>query len=162
MLQKSQNPLFDDLAYLLQKEYALCNRNLTYSGPSFGPFIQIWKNLYGFNFKEAKKLLDAWKPSNDSPVDKVRKLMFKAILSEDVYEQIPQLTNRDLYVSVQDYINALELLPLISRRYRTLKDGGMNNIFDFSDEIDQIQTDCPYIKTADYIVNKLIEKVKRV
>ncbi|WP_285827147.1 SIR2 family protein [Bacteroides acidifaciens] len=160
LLQKSQNPLFDDLAYLLQKEYALCNRNLTYSGPSFGPFIQIWKNLYGFNFKEAKKLLDAWKPSNDSPVDKVRKLMFKAILSEDVYEQIPQLTNRDLYVSVQDYINVLELLPLISRRYRTLKDGGMNNIFDFSDEIDQIQTDCPYIKTADYIVNKLIEKVK--
>lgn len=34
LLQKSQNPLFDDLAYLLQKEYALCNRNLTYSGPS--------------------------------------------------------------------------------------------------------------------------------
>ncbi len=160
LLQKSQNPLFDDLAYLLQKEHAFCNRNSTYSGLPFSPYTQIWKNLYGFNFKGAKNLLDAWKPSNDSPVDKVRKLMFKAILSEDVYEQIPPLTNRDLYVSVQDYINALELLPLISRRYRTLKDGGMNNIFDFSDIIDHIQTDCPYIKNADYIVNKLIEKVK--
>lgn len=160
LLQKSQNPLFDDLADLLQKEYALCNQNLAYPGLTFSPFIQIWKNLYGFNFKEAKKLLDAWKPSNDRPVDKVRKLMFKAILSEDVYEQIPQLTNRDLYVSVQDYINALELLPLISRRYRTLKGGGMNNIFDFSEEINQILTDCPYIKTEDYIVNKLIEKIK--
>ena len=41
LLQKSQNPLFDDLAYLLKKEYALCNRNLTYSGRSGGPFIQI-------------------------------------------------------------------------------------------------------------------------
>lgn len=160
LLQKSQNPLFDDLADLLQKEYALCNQNLTYPGLTFSPFIQIWKNLYGFNFKEAKKLLDVWKLSNDRPVDKVRKLMFKAILSEDVYEQIPQLTNRDLYVSVQDYINALELLPLISRRYRTLKGGGMNNIFDFSEEINQILTDCPYIKTEDYIVNKLIEKIK--
>lgn len=160
LLQKSQNPLFDDLADLLQKEHALCNQNLTYPGLTFSPFIQIWKNLYGFNFKEAKKLLDAWKPSNDRPVDKVRKLMFKAILSEDVYEQISQLTNRDLYVSVQDYINALELLPLISRRYRTLKGGGMNNIFDFSEEINQILTDCPYIKTEDYIVNKLIEKIK--
>lgn len=69
-------------------------------------------------------------------------------------------TNRDLYFSVQDYINALELLPLISRRYRTLKDGGMSNIFDYSDEIDQIQTDCPYLKNADHIVNKLIDKVK--
>lgn len=160
LLQKSQNPLFEDLADLLQKEHALCNQNLTYPGLTFSPFIQIWKNLYGFNFKEAKKLLDAWKPSTDRPVDKVRKLMFKAILSEDVYEQIPQLTNRDLYVSVQDYINALELLPLISRRYRTLKGGGMNNIFDFSEEINQILTDCPYIKTEDYIVNKLIEKIK--
>ena len=160
LLQKSQNPLFDDLADLLQKEHALCNQNLTYPGLTFSPFIQIWKNLYGFNFKEAKKLLEAWKPSNDRPVDKVRKLMFKAILLEDVYEQIPQLTNRDLYVSVQDYINALELLPLISRRYLALKGGGMNNIFDFSEEINQILTDCPYIKTEDYIVNKLIEKIK--
>lgn len=160
LLQKSQNPLFDDLADLLQKEHALCNQNLTYPGLTFSPFIQIWKNLYGFNFKEAKKLLDTWKLSNDRPVDKVRKLMFKAILSEDVYEQIPQLTNRDLYVSVQDFINALELLPLISRRYRTLKGGGMNNIFDFSEETNQILTDCPYIKTEDYIVNKLIEKIK--
>lgn len=160
LLQKSQNPLFDDLAYLLQKEHAFCNRNLTYLSLPSSLFIQIWKNLYSFNFKGAKHLLDAWKPSNDSPVDKVRKLMFKAILSEDVYEQIPLLTNRDLYASVQDYINALELLPLISRRYRTLKDGGMSNIFDFSDMIDQIQTDCPYIKNADHIVDKLIEKVK--
>lgn len=160
LLQKFQNTLFDDLVYLLQKERALCNGNLTYLGQSSSPFMQIWKNLYGFNFKEAKKLLDLWKPSNDSPLDKVRKLMFKAILSEDVFEQISPLTNRDLYISVQDYINALELLPLISRRYRTLKDGGMSNIFDFSDEIDQLQTDCPYVKTTNYIVNKLIEKVK--
>lgn len=160
LLRKSQNPLFDDLAYLHQKERALCNRHLTNLVFPCNVFMQIWKSLYGFNFKEAKKLLDAWKPSNDSPIDKIRKLMFKAILSEDVFEQISPLTNRDLYVSIQDYINALELLPLISRRYRTLKDGGMNNIFDFSDEIDQIQTDCPYIKNADHIVNKLIDKVK--
>lgn len=160
ILHKSQNPIFECLAYLLQKECALCNRNLTYSDLSFSPFIQIWKTLYGFNFKEAKKLLDAWKPSNDSPIDKVRKLMFKAILSEDVFEQISPLTNRDLYFSVQDYINALELLPLISRRYRTLKDGGMTNIFDFSEESDQLKTDCPYLKNADHIVNKLIDKVK--
>ena len=160
LLQNSQIPLMDDLAYLLQKERALCNRNLTNSGFPCNAFMQIWKSLYGFNFKEAKKLLDAWKPSNNSPIEKVRKLMFKAILSEDVFEQISPLTNRDLYVSIQDYINALELLPLISRRYRTLKDGGMNNIFDFSDEIDQIQTDCPYIKNADYIVNKLTDKIK--
>lgn len=160
LLQKSQNPLSDDLAYLLQKERTLCNRNLSYSGLPFNAFMQIWKNLYGFNFKEAKKLLDAWKPSNDSPIEKVRKLMFKAILSEDVFEQISPLSNRDLYASVQDYINALELLPLISRRYRTLKDGGMSNIFDYSDEIDQIQTDCPYLKNADHIINELIDKVK--
>lgn len=160
ILQKSQNTIFDGLAYLFQKEYALCNRNLTYSGLSFSPFIQIWKNLYGFNFKKAKKLLDAWKPSNDSPIDRVRKLMFRAILSEDVFEQISPLTNRDLYFSVQDYLNALELLPLISHRYRTLKDGGMSNIFDFSEESDQLKTDCPYLKDADYIVNKLIDKVK--
>lgn len=160
LLQKSQNPLMDDLAYLLQKERALCNRHLTNSGFPCNVFMQIWKSLYGFNFKEAKKLLDTWKPSNDSPIEKVRKLMFNAILSEDVFEQISPLTNRDLYVSIQDYINALELLPLISRRYRTLKDGGMNNIFDFSDEIDQIQTDCPYIKNADHIVNKLTDKIK--
>lgn len=160
LLEKSQNPLFNDLAYLFQKERTLRNENLTYPDLSANPFMQIWKNLYGFNFKEAKKLLDAWKPSNDSPIEKVRKLMFKAILSEDVFEQISPLTSRDLYASVQDYLNALELLPLISRRYSTLKDGGMNNIFDFSDEINQIQTDCPYIKTGDYIVNKLIEKIK--
>ena len=160
LLQKSQNPLFDDLAYLFQKERALCNRNMNYSGLPVSTFMQIWKNLYSFNFKGAKKLLDAWKPSNDSPIEKVRKLMFKAILSEDVFEQISPLTNRDLYVSVQDYINALELLPLTSRRYRTLKDGGMSNIFDYSDEIDQIQTDCAYIKNVDHIVNKLIEKIK--
>lgn len=160
LLQKSQNPLFDDLAYLLQKERILRNRNLADIGLPFSPFMQIWKSLYGFNFKRAKKMVDGWKPSNNSPIDKVRKLLFKAILSEDVFEQISPLTNRDLYVSIQDYINALELLPLISRRYRTLKDGGMNNIFDFSDEIDQIQTDCPYIKNADYIVNKLIDKIK--
>lgn len=160
LLQKSKNPLFDDLAYLLQKERALCNRNLSYSGFPCSTFMQIWKSLYRFNFKEAKKLLDSWKPSNNSPIEKVRKLMFKAILSEDVFEQISPLTNRDLYVSIQDYINALELLPLISRRYRTLKDGGMNNIFDFSDEIDQIQTDCPYIKNVDYIINKLTDKIK--
>ncbi len=160
LLQKSQNPIFDDLANLFQKERALCIRNMNNSGLPFSTYMQIWKNLYSFNFKGAKKLLDAWKPSNNSPIEKIRKLMFKAILSEDVFEQISPLTNRDLYVSVQDYINALELLPLISRRYRTLKDGGMSNIFDYSDEIDQIQTDCPYIKNADHIVNKLIEKIK--
>lgn len=160
LLQKSQNPLLDDLVYLLQKERALCNRNLTYTGFTGKAFMQIWKNLYSFNFKGAKKLLDEWKPSNNSPIDKVRRLMFKAILSEDVFEQISPLTNRDLYASVQDYINALELLPLISRRYRTLKDGGMRNVFDYSDEIDQLKTDCPYIKNTNYIVNKLIDKLK--
>ena len=160
LLQKSQNPLMGDLAYLLQKERALCNRNLTNSGFPCGVFMQIWKSLYGFNFKEAKKLLDEWKPSNDSPIDKVRKLMFKAILSEDVFEQIFPLTNRDLYASVQDFVNALELLPIISRRFLFQKEGGMNNAIDFSDVSHQLQTDCPYIKNANYIVDKLIEKIK--
>lgn len=160
ILHKSQNPIFAALAYLLQKECALCNRNLTYSDLSFSPFIQIWKSLYAFNFKEAKKLIEAWKPSNDTPIDKVRKLMFKAILSEDVFEQIFPLTNRDLYDSVQDYINALELLPIISRRFLFQKEGGMNNAIDFSDVTCQLQTDCPYIKNANYIVDKLIEKIK--
>lgn len=160
ILHKSQDPIFAALAYLLQKECALCNRNLTYSDLSFSPFIQIWKSLYAFNFKEAKKLIDAWKPSNDTPIDKVRKLMFKAILSEDVFEQIFPLTNRDLYDSVQDYINALELFPIISRRFLFQKEGGMNNAIDFSDVTGQLQTDCPYIKNANYIVDKLIEKIK--
>ena len=36
----------------------------------------------------------------------------------------------------------------------------MNNAIDFSDEVSQIQTDCPYIKNADYILNRLIESIK--
>ncbi|WP_305156668.1 hypothetical protein, partial [uncultured Muribaculum sp.] len=35
-----------------------------------------------------------------------------------------------------------------------------SNIFDFSEESDQLKTDCPYLKNADHIVNTLIDKVK--
>lgn len=93
-------------------------------------------------------------------LDKVRKQMFKALFSEDVFEDIRPLTNQDLYYSIQDYLNALELLPLISRNYTFGQDGSMNNAIDFSDEVSQIQTDCPYIKNADYILNRLIESIK--
>ena len=86
--------------------------------------------------------------------------MFKALFSEDVFEDIRPLTNQDLYYSIQDYLNALELLPLISRNYTFGQDGSMNNAIDFSDEVSQIQTDCPYIKNADYILNRLIESIK--
>lgn len=160
ILRKTNMLLKADLEYLSQKERALCNQNLTNSDQHPDYFIQIWKNLYSFNFKEAKKLIDAWNPSNENPIDRMRQLMFKAILAEDVFEQIPPLTNRDLYDSVQDYINALELLPLISRHFLYQKDGGMNNAFDFSEEIGQLQNDYPYIKNANQIIDSLISKVK--
>ena len=155
-----KNSLQSDLKCLLHKEQALTNQKFSDTNDHISPFIQIWKYLYNFDFKSAKYLVDSWKPLKDNPIDEVRKQMFKALFSEDVFENIRPLTNQDLYYSIQDYLNALELLPLISRNYTFGQDGSMNNAIDFSDEVSQIQTDCPYIKNADYILNRLIESIK--
>jgi len=155
-----KNSLQSDLKCLLHKEQALTNQKFSDTNDHISPFIQIWKYLYNFDFKSAKYLVDSWKPLKDNPIDEVRKQMFKALFSEDVFEDIRPLTNQDLYYSIQDYLNALELLPLISRNYTFGQDGSMNNAIDFSDEVSQIQTDCPYIKNADYILNRLIESIK--
>lgn len=155
-----KNSLQSDLKCLLHKEQALTNQKFSDTNDHISPFIQIWKYLYNFDFKSAKYLVDSWKPLKDNPIDEVRKQMFKSLFSEDVFEDIRPLTNQDLYYSIQDYLNVLELLPLISRNYTFGQDGSMNNAIDFSDEVSQIQTDCPYIKNADYILNRLIESIK--
>lgn len=152
--------LLSNLQSLSHKEQALTNQDFSGSDAEVDSYIQIWKHLYNFDFKSAKKLIDSWDVSKDNPIDGMRKLMFKSFFSEDVFDEIHPLTNFDLYHSIQDYLNALELLPQISRRFSFEKNGGMNNIIDFSEEVNQLQTDCPYIKNVSYIIDKLTESIK--
>ena len=73
---------------MLHKEQALTNQKFSDTNDHISPFIQIWKYLYNFDFKSAKYLVDSWKPLKDNPIDEVRKQMFKALFSEDVFENI--------------------------------------------------------------------------
>ena len=160
LIENCNDSILSNLINLQNKEQALTNQTFSGAAAEVSIYIRIWKHLFNFDFKSAKLLVNSWETSKVNPVDGMRRLMFKAFFSEDVFDEIQPLTNYDLYHSVQDYLNALELLPLISRRFSFEKNGGMNNLIDFSEEINQLQTDCPYIKNANYIIDKLIESVK--
>lgn len=160
LLVNCDDSLLPNLRYFCHKEQAMTNQEFSGFDAEVSIYIRIWKYLFCFDFRSAKKLVDSWEISKDSPVDGMRRLMFTSLFSEDVFDEISPLTNCDLYHSLQDYLNALELLPLISRRFSFEKSGGMNNLIDFSEEVNQLQTDCPYIKNANYIIDKLIESVK--
>lgn len=160
LIHSCDDSLLKDLKYLSNKERVLTNQEFSEPDTEINAYIRIWKHLYTFDFKGAKYLIDSLEFSTDNPIDRMRKLMFKALFFEDIFDDIHPLTNPDLYYSVQDYLNVLKLLPLISRIYTFEQNGGMNNAINFDDKVNQIQTDCQYIKNADYILDKLIESVK--
>lgn len=160
LVEICDDSLLPNLKYLAHKEQALTNQEFSWPDAEVSTYIRIWKHLFCFDFRSAKNLVDSWETSKDNPFDGMRRLMFKSLFNEDVFNEIPPLTNYELYHSLQDYLNALELLPLISRRFSFEKAGGMNNFIDFSEEVNQLQTDCQYIKNANYIIDKLIESVK--
>lgn len=123
-------------------------------------YLKVWYQLFNFDFDEAKRILDLWIPQKEAPFDNVRKLMFEALFSYDINEKIQPLSNPDIYQSVQDYLNALELLPTISRQFIFNENGQLSYHFDFAKEKNRITADCPYINSYEYIVNNLIESIK--
>lgn len=161
LLQNQSGDILEKLVSLYNKEQVLSN-SIPATFDSKDKYLKVWHSLIKLDFSGAKNELSAWQPSKDEPIDNLRKAQFESLFGNVDNNNLDIYLNPETYSSVQDYLNALVLIPRICNHFVFDKNGGMYSALDSSREEQKLKAECIYLQSFEDIVDKLISSISKI
>ena len=116
--------------------------------------LLIWDRLLKLDFGGAKQLLDDWKPTKG--IDKLKRAQFISLFEEEKNEVWRELLLSETYDTIQDYVNALEIVPGIRSAFVDKRGEGLVCDWDVRDIKKKLMADTPYLTNYREVIKLLM------
>lgn len=120
--------------------------------------LLIWDRLLKLDFDGAKQLLDTWKPAEG--IDKLKKAQFVSLFDCQRDELWEELLLPETYDTIQDYVNALEIVPGIRTVFVEKRGEGLVWDWDVRDIKKKLSADIPHLINYREVIESLVKASK--